>query len=96
MSVTSTSNRPPWLVSAIRTGSAGQCSRCASTAREQASPTASRTSSSSASATPLRLATAVATSRAVRTCAASGVKLTSTVAISGDQPIEPTFRLFWP
>src|SRR5690349_22845823 len=45
--------------------------------------TASRTSSSSASSTPLRLATAVATSRAVRTCAGSGVKLTSTVAIGG-------------
>src|SRR3984885_7647383 len=82
VSVTSTSNRPAWSVSAILTGSAGQGSRCASTAREQASPTASRTSSRSASSTPLRLATAVATSRAVRTWAGRAVKLTSTVGMS--------------
>src|SRR5215472_9099499 len=81
VSVTSTSKRPAWSVSAILTGSAGQCCRCASTALEHASPTASRTSSSMSSATPLRLATAVATRRAVRTCAGSAVKLTSTVGI---------------
>src|SRR5262252_8397744 len=81
VSVTSTSKRPAWSVSAILTGSAGQCSRCASTALEHASPTASRTSSSMSSATPLRLATAVATRRAVRTCAGRAVKLTSTVCI---------------
>src|ERR1035438_1170966 len=80
-SVTTTSNRPAMPVSSIRTGSAGQCTRCASTAREHASPTARRTSSRSASCTPLRRATAVATSRAVRTCTGSGVKLISTVAI---------------
>src|SRR6266536_1770400 len=81
-SLTTTTNRSPWSVISILTGSAGQCRRCASTAREHASPTASRTSSSSASSTPLRRATAVATSRAVRTCAGSGVNVTSTVAIS--------------
>src|SRR5882762_4901627 len=80
-SLTTTTKRSPWLVISILTGSAGQCRLCASTAREQASPTARRTSSSSASSTPLRRATAVATSRAVRTCAGSGVKVTSTVAI---------------
>src|SRR5580658_1547243 len=79
---TTTTNRSPWLVISILTGSAGQSLRCTSTAREQASPTARRTSSSSASSTPLRLATAVATRRAVRTCAGSGVNATSTVAIS--------------
>src|SRR5215470_12100500 len=82
--VTTTSNRSPAPVSATRTGSPGQCSWCTSTAREQASPTASRTSSSSASGTPLRRATAVATSRAVRTCAGSGVNVISTVAIVWD------------
>src|SRR6266571_6173085 len=86
VSVTSTSNLPAASVSAILTGSAGQYRRCASTAREHASPTARRTSSSSASSTPLRRATAVATSRAVRTCAGSGVKVTSTVAIGGRAP----------
>src|SRR6516162_2522495 len=70
----------------MRTGSAGQCRRWASTAREQASPTARRTSSSSASSTPLRRATAVATSRAVRTCAGSGVNVTSTVAMTRQVP----------
>src|ERR1700727_641484 len=40
-SVTTTSKRPPEAVSSILTGSAGQYCRCASTAREQASPTAS-------------------------------------------------------
>src|SRR5579859_1155427 len=79
--VTTTSNRSPTPVKATRTGSAGQCSWCTSTAREHASPTARRTSSSRASATPLRLAPAVATSRAVRTCAGSGVNVISTVAI---------------
>src|SRR5580704_3263242 len=79
--VTTTSNRSPAPVSATRTGSAGQCSWRTSTAREHASPTARRTSSSSASGTPLRRATAVATSRAVRTCAGSGVNVISTVAI---------------
>src|SRR5437764_10305137 len=79
--VTTTSNRSPAPVRATLTGSAGQCSWCTSTAREQASPTARRTSSSSSSSTPLRRATAVATSRAVRTCAGSGVKVTFTVAI---------------
>src|SRR5499427_2823632 len=79
--VTTTSNRSPAPVSATRTGSPGQCSWCTSTAREHASPTASRTSSSSASGTPLRRATAVATSRAVRTCAGSGVNVISTVGI---------------
>src|SRR5262249_436348 len=74
--------RPP--LSATRTGSPGQYSWCTSTAREQASPTASLTSSSSASGTPLRRATAVATSRAVRTCAGSGVNVISTVAIGWD------------
>src|SRR3984957_20061537 len=78
---TTTTNRSPWSVISILTGPAGKCRRCASTAREQASPTARRTSSSSASSTPLRRATAVATSRAVRTCAGSGVNVTSTVAI---------------
>src|ERR1700761_4818900 len=82
-SVTTTSNRSPRSVSSIRIGSAGQCRRCASTAREQASPTASRTSSSRVSSTPLRRATAVATSRAGRTCAGSGVNVTSTVGILG-------------
>src|SRR6266571_2094690 len=87
VSVTSTSNLPAESVRAILTGSAGQYKRWASTAREHASPTASLTSSSSASSTPLRLATAVATNRAVRTCAGSGVKLTSTVGISGHAPL---------
>src|SRR5215467_1690630 len=82
--VTTTSNRSRAPVSATRTGSAGQYSWCTSTAREQASPTASLTSSSSASGTPLRRATAVATSRAVRTCAGSGVNVISTVAIVWD------------
>src|SRR5690348_2568183 len=82
--VTTTSNRSRAPVSATRTGSPGQYSWCTSTAREQASPTASLTSSSSASGTPLRRATAVATSRAVRTCAGSGVNVISTVAIVWD------------
>src|SRR5258708_15730328 len=82
--VTTPSNRSPAPVSATRTGSAGQCSWCTSTAREHASPTARRTSSSSASGTPLRRATAVATSRAVRTCAGSGVNVISTVGMVCD------------
>src|SRR5580692_913339 len=82
--VTVTSNRSPAPVSATRTGSAGQCSWCTSTAREHASPTARRTSSSSASGTPLRRATAVATSRAVRTCAGNGVNVISTVGMICD------------
>src|SRR5580658_1740451 len=86
LSVTSTSKRSAVSVSASRMGSAGQCSWCPSTAREHASPTASLTTSSRDSSTPLRLATAVATSRAVRTCAGSGVKLISTVAIGVASP----------
>src|SRR6266516_2739918 len=82
--VTTTSNRSRAPVSATRTGSPGQCSWCTSTAREHASPTARRTSASSASGTPLRRATAVATSRAVRTCAGSGVNVISTVGIVCD------------
>ena len=65
---------------------------------EHASPTARRTSSSSASATPLRLATAVATSRAVRTCAGSGVNVISTVAIGYGRcdVTSPTSGPRWP
>src|SRR4029077_12607704 len=45
MSVIETSNRPAESVSAILTGSAGQCRRCASTPRQAASPTPRRASS---------------------------------------------------
>src|SRR6202041_2941644 len=83
-SVTTTWNCSPSSVSDTRMGSSGQCRWCASTAREQASPTARRTSSSSASGTPLRRATAVATSRAVRTCAGNGVNVISTVGMICD------------
>ena len=61
-------------ISEMRTGSSAACAACMPDGREQASPTASRTSSSSASSTPARRATAAAISRAVRTCAGSGRK----------------------
>ena len=95
---TVTTNRSPESVISILTGSAGQCRRCTSTAREQASPTASRTSSSSASSTPLRRATAAATSRAVRTCAGSGVNVTSRWPSRGGLvgPDGVTSRPSWP
>src|SRR6266705_1578754 len=91
--MTSISKRPASLDRATLTGSSGHWLACVSTAREQASPTARRTSSISDSATPLRRATAVATSLAVRTCAASGVKVTSTVAILC-HPTRPAMAYF--
>src|SRR5262249_405459 len=66
---------------ATRTGSVRHWATWVSTALEQASPTASLTSSMSDSDTPLRRATAVATSRAVRTWAGNGVKGTSNLGI---------------
>src|SRR5258706_12696408 len=74
-------------------GLAGHCIACVSTAREHASPTARRTSSMRDSATPLRRATAVATSLAVRTWAGSAVKVTSTVAISRHPKQQPRWLL---
>src|SRR5690606_35527719 len=82
VSLTVTSKRRSAPRSSRRTGSSGQCLRCASTAREHASPTASLTSSSRCSATPLRRATAVTISRAVRTWTGSALKDSSTVDIS--------------
>ena len=85
VSVTTTSNRPLAPVSATRTGSAGQCSWCASTAREQASPPRGGLRRGAPRQRRCACATAVATSRAVRTCAGSGVKLISTVAMVVDR-----------
>src|SRR6476469_3400709 len=53
------------------------------TARAHASPTASLTSSMTASSTPVRRARDAARSRAVRTCAGSAANRSSTVAIRG-------------
>src|SRR5690242_20658102 len=80
-STTRTVNRSPSAI-ATSTRSTMPCERCNATAREHASPIASRTSSSSSSATPARRATATPTSRAVRTCAAAGENDSRTVGMA--------------
>ena len=62
-----TGSAPLPSISWSRIGCVGQCSLCAATAREQASPTASLISSIAEAAIPARRATVAAMSRAVRT-----------------------------
>src|SRR5690348_9217014 len=79
------STRSPGPVSSMRrtTGVVTPHFSLRRTARAQASPTASLTPSIRSSPNPTRRATADATSRAVRTCPATGGKRSSTRPIGG-------------